>query len=205
MPKRRNLHRFVLSEIAKTDWLAAHRPIKRESLPSPIRSSHHWTFRITDRRRANLKGRDGVTISGVEVRSHGLPHMTSDPFRTGFCRLLDASEEDEDADDAEDDDEGSGEKAEFVLDEGMSEHLGWKTSYRKSDPDDVSKHRAKHLRRLQTKQTAFTPLLSRLPSAGRFMEWQPSVAAAHAAKERQREWKKGFRAERAAARVALVE
>ena len=196
-----------LPEIPRDEWIASHRPLKRQSLPAPIRSSHHWTFKIVDRRRGNLMARDAVTISGVETKSHCLPHMASDVLHTGFVQLLRLDEKEE----VEAEEEGehevpeeaveTDEKGDEPFGDHTAEHLGWKTSYRKSDPDDVVKHRDKHLRRLQKKHDSFLPVLSRLPAARRMMAFKPSPAAALAAKSRQQSWQNSLRAERAAARL----
>ena len=39
--------------------------------------------------------RDAVTISGVETKSHCLPHMASDVLHTGFVQLLRLDEKEE--------------------------------------------------------------------------------------------------------------
>ena len=112
---------------------------KRASLPAPIRSSHHWTFRLVDRRRESLRSReDSNTISGVETRSHSLPHLGSDFYHTGFAQLVPLGE-------AECEDEGDPDDAGHVtgIPGEVREYLGWATSYRKQDPEDVAKHKDK--------------------------------------------------------------
>ena len=91
-----------LPSVPEAKWVSGPRPLKRQSFPATMRSTHNWTFKIVDRRRATIwnhyyRSDDKIT--------HSLPHMNSHSVHTGFVQILRADEEEEPVDDEEGDKE----------------------------------------------------------------------------------------------------
>lgn len=161
--------------------------LQPKSLPSTIRGTHSWTFKLLDVRRKSVLGHDGRTVAGVHTRSETLPGFPSNEISSVFTRVVASAEAgvEEIAEEGEDFIE---EPAPIVdKSSGMpmatSEYLGWRTSYRTLEPEvmNLPKTSAK----LKKKSRWFNHLA--LPEASRAMAPQSEESRAQtAAGKRQR-------------------
>jgi hypothetical protein len=135
------------------------------SLPTMVKVSHHWTFTRFDDRRPNLLGRDGLTCTGVVCRSHFLPHVPATAATTAHPRIVPTAEAAALDDDGED--IIGAEHAMLASEVGLAttSHLGWRTSYRKSEPEKMSDREENLVGRLQKKADAMRSIHDLLPAA----------------------------------------
>ena len=133
------------------------------SLPGAIRTHTLWTFKCVDRRRHDLMGADGMTLTGVEGKAFKLPFTAAGREATTTTMRLDPDKYMEDAIDSDDTDVDEGFRDEAGpdlagvyhetalkrasdLEDGKKWYMGWKCAYRTQTPDFPERN--KMLRRL---------------------------------------------------------
>ena len=115
--------------------------IKPISIKVPIRCCYSWRIRIGDNRHKHMVGKDGVTITGTKLWPQLVPNMRCKPERAGphpsIQKVHEADDDDIDAVEADEADEEVIQTA-SELNTSITMHLGWRTSYRKSCPEDYN-------------------------------------------------------------------
>ena len=119
------------------------------SLQVPIRCCYQWRVRVTDKRQASMIGVDGRTVTGVKL----WPLMVGDvkDCMVGVHPIVALPGESKDEEDAAAKEEENADAAEedadaeealvltaSALNTSLCEYLGWRTSYRKSQPENYN-------------------------------------------------------------------
>ena len=158
----------LLPDIPRKQWVQDHPLIDPGSLPLPIRSSHAFYFRRRDARQQSLLGHDGISITGIRAMTSVLPGLPSDASFTVQLRksvdpLPEPADEEEAHADVPDDDEAHA--AVPALSYSSTDHLGWRTTYRKVEPDKPNYE--KIVSKLKWTTKAFEGVLLKNPKARR--------------------------------------
>ncbi len=147
-----------MPDVAKSEYPTC--LYKTDSLPSPIKSCHHWSFRRADKRQKNLVGNDDVTITGVWCRAHGVPGASAGEDRTVHV-LLDRDSTSTVGDEVDLDGESKMLASEVGV--AVKEFMGWRTSYRSECPEDLLGRESQILARVKAKDRAMHTLSRVLP------------------------------------------
>ena len=198
-PKRiatMEVFKILLPSETKDSWELRHRLLERTSLPAGIRSTCYYSWKLCEVRHG-LVGRDGVSLTGIIARSHGLPGLPIDSALTRErteamqlqpCGAKDSADEEEEEDQAAEEEEilteadmdASGNQ---ILHDSTKIFLRWKCSYRRTKPERNSKRKcqAKLLARAKNMQR----VIPQLAPASRHMQYNYSQKAADDRKSRQ--------------------
>ena len=163
--------------------------IARKSLLAPLKGCHAWTCTIADKRRKSFIGKDRW-VTGVEVRAVLLPGMRSSADRTGFLQIAPDEDEEKEKEEPADEDE-----ALEAMHGDTCEYMGWRCSYRKSEPENLILAEAGVRHRLRVKAAAMKGVSALLPAAPRRnVPPPPHTAARREAKASLTRWAKLARA-----------
>ena len=130
-------------------------------------STQAYEIKVRDHRRVQPVGRDGVEVTGVYVRSRGMPGAPVNTYALHTVKLAKAEE-------ANDDDEADNlhEPADRpVLDGGTKDFMGWRCAYRTAEPERPQ--RAAVLARMERKHARFASF--NLPAARRHDAGEPAA------------------------------
>ncbi len=117
------------------------------SLPVGVKASHCWRFVVNDRRRLrgshSLIGKNNY-VTGVDTTALLLPSLRGAAERTCFLQVATTAEQKKDAEN-EDAPEEEAEVPPEALPYNVNTYMGWRSSYRKTRPEDMVAEEEKDL------------------------------------------------------------
>ena len=138
------------------------------SLPAKLQSCYSWRLHRVDVRRKCMVSPLNSVITGTSTRALLLPGAGGVTERTGFMiavPLVDGVDDEAEKSDGHEEGDGGEVVQASDLHFGVQQHLGWRTSYRKSTPEDLMKNLPALQRRLRLKRKALAPVHPMLPAS----------------------------------------
>jgi hypothetical protein len=161
MPKPIEIYtHFVPTEDQSRAKVEGYMPwVNPRTLPSTLKGSHAWMFKLKDTRRASNLSRDGFDVSNIAVRAQPFPGFADTGSYTARTAVGPPPPDDEMAE------EEIVPDAVEVLLQSSKTFLGWRVSYRTSSPEDADID--KFILRLQRKYSHYNHVA--LPPAQRHL------------------------------------